>query len=166
MFKFTSTKLAANLEALRQQYVGKNLSAKVVVPPELSWWYYQEFGTVGPYSIRGVVLPATPEYPEAKGFPEVHHPGVPARHFVRDSLQRIREESASTMVTALHGGDYAYSAANEVLFSTIMVNVIDTIAESMGQVLHQKGYEGSKLGGQQPEDVFKESATIIDSSED
>lgn len=45
MMKLTSKKLLTNLQALKSQYAGRTLTARLAVPPEMSWWYYQEFGT-------------------------------------------------------------------------------------------------------------------------
>lgn len=43
--KMTSTKLIANLTQLKSEFAGRSITARLSVPPELSWWYFQEFGT-------------------------------------------------------------------------------------------------------------------------
>lgn len=180
MFKFNSARLIKNLEAVKSQYTSHVVSARVTVPPELSWWFYHEFGTathnggsgyaIPPRNGKGIVLPATGRFPEAVVLPFVgepmtkNHPGVPALHYVRSSLERIVGQSRQALMAALHDDDYQFEAVHDALINKVMPDVIDIIAESMGEVLGGKsvGNPGAKLQGTPPEDVFHDAAQIVD----
>jgi hypothetical protein len=45
MFRFRSKTLKAALQEKRNRFAGRTLTARISVPPELRWWYFQEFGT-------------------------------------------------------------------------------------------------------------------------
>jgi hypothetical protein len=74
MFKFKSTKLRSNLTDIRNQWMGRRLTGRVSVPPEMQWWYYQEFGTathLGSGNPGGTIDEGIHQQPvDASGHPE------------------------------------------------------------------------------------------------
>jgi hypothetical protein len=57
MFTFKSTKLVPKLLELRSQYSGAAVSARIVVPEDMKWWFYQEFGTATHFDSATVEVP-------------------------------------------------------------------------------------------------------------
>src|SRR6185437_5690432 len=93
-FQVQSGRFLAELErrvsALRTD---ASLSASIVVPDEMSWWYIQEFGTVDRYPIGPVIAPELVFPDENGGEPirtkHVDHPPIVARHMITSVLDDI-----------------------------------------------------------------------------
>lgn len=75
MFRFKSLRLRSSLQQLASQYRGKKIAARIVVPPNMSWWYYQEFGTAthnsgqSGSSENGITTQSVPASPHPDGYP-------------------------------------------------------------------------------------------------
>jgi hypothetical protein len=172
MIKFRGTKLAEELQRRIGKVAGRRPAARIVVPEELAWWYFQEFGSTGPYEIvardGGVLrLPPTADYPHPTFRSSVMHPGVAPKAYVREVLPDIQQMAAKEMTAAFVQSDYDPQAVQDVLMSRVMPDALDRICESMSKELHQTRtaeYPG-KLGTAAPEDVFRSSAEIKDTGE-
>lgn len=165
MMKFTSTKLISNLEGVRDKLAGRKMSARIVVPPDLDWWFYQEFGTAthfdtGSYALPPNIteatlpsttapqgytipvryggllrLPITVEFPIAWEGQSVHHPGVSPKAFIRSILPDIHQIAVDAVVGALVTNEYSPDAVQDVLMQEVMPAIVTAITDSMSQVL-------------------------------
>lgn len=130
-------------------------------PDSVRWWYFQEFGTAGGYSIDPVnaKLLRWPE-PSAQGgwrtATHVTHPGVPATKFVSRVLADIEAMAGTSIMNALLGSDYDMAAVQAALLDEIGPEAKRLIVESMAEQLPQKraADTGGKLDGESPADVF------------
>lgn len=166
MFKLTSLKLVDQLKQKAAEMRGRNLSAAITVPEELKWWYYQEFGTVGPYTIAprdGEML----KLPEKGDFPIFHkavtHPGVRAKHFIKKVEPEIQQMAAHKLAEALSSSGYDPDAAHSALLQDVMPEVVNLISGSMETNLGHSREDG-KLHGENPADAYRDGAEIVDKS--
>lgn len=187
--KLTSLKLVDHLKERARKAAGAKLAAAVTVPDNLSWWYFQEFGTasrseldsphpegyeIHPVNGKGLRLPATEEHPEELAVPYVGppytklHPGVAPKSFVRSILPEIQQSARLQIMQALIESGLDPSAITDVLVDKIMPDVIEQIAASMERSgLAQRRADGEgKLGDQAPADAFRNEAEIIEKGSD
>lgn len=166
MMTFTSTKLAVNLASIRSRLAGSKIAARVSVPTDLDWWFYQEFGTATHFDEDPIALPdgieqaplppsASPDFyviraraggklrlpitmhwPDAWEGPYVLHPGVAPKAFIRRILPDIHAATSLALAQALYERDYDPSSVQQALMSEIMPNIIQEIAASMAESLH------------------------------
>lgn len=141
------------------------MAARIVVPPDMAWWYYQEFGTTGPYPIdpkdpnRWLKLP--PKGMNDIYWKHVEHPGVEPKLYITEIEQEILQVSADLLARGLIEGNYSSAYCAEVLNAQVMPTVRDMIAESMRNHLNASREDGGQLKGQEPADVFIANATIV-----
>jgi hypothetical protein len=166
MFKFTSAKLVINLDKVKSNMAGRKASARITVPPDMDWWFYQEFGTAThfneekvemPVGVAQIELPGTTapsgyqitakngkllrlpitiEFPEAWEGFSVHHPGVSPKAFIRRILPEIQKQSAEAMATALIESGYNITSVQEALMTEIMPAILADITNSMAEQLN------------------------------
>ncbi len=171
------------VEFAQQQNI---IAARIFVPPEISWWYFHEFGTaVGGRSRRVepiggasgatyAIYPKNADYlswPGEDGSRVVRkfvkaHPGVPATRTVWRSLSDIRLIAAINLANALRDTKYGKlspKAIRQWLLERTMPQAIRKIATEMGVSLKQTRQDG-KLAGEQPQVVFERGAKIRDTS--
>lgn len=164
-FKFTSAKLIANLETVKSKLAGRKVSARITVPAELDWWFYQEFGTAthfnqetidlppgvtqaaipgttapDGYTIRAqfgkhLRLPITVNFPEPWEGSAVHHPGVSPKAYIRRILPEIHKQSSFLVATALLESGYDPAAVQAALMNEVMPAILADITNSMSEQL-------------------------------
>jgi hypothetical protein len=175
-----STRLQAELQRRVASFpAGTTLAAKIVVPPEMIWWYWQEFGTAL-YAERGT-LPGneagyhipSPDNLDAhilvfqgRDGQTVHvkHAftyGIPAKHMVTTVLGDIRAEVARLLSTAI--GTYDITALHAALLEKVMPRVKEIIRGSFEANLSNFNRENGRLEAT-PADEFEAKATIEDVS--
>lgn len=155
----------------------KAMGARVVVPPELAWWYYQEFGTAGKNE-SGEANSSTYTIEPVKGnkltfmwegvltdFGIVeNHPGVRPAGFVRKALPTIQQEIHRKLGEVLRKDSVDSPEALQSALLHSMQFAKEEITTSMAAQLghFQDGDDPAfgKLEGRQPEDVFRANATI------
>jgi hypothetical protein len=195
MMTFTSTKLVSTLDSVKSRIAGRKMTARITVPADLDWWFYQEFGTATHFNSLSIELPdgveqaplpsgtsnfyviqaraggrirlpITMMWPEHWEGPEVHHPGVEPKAFIRRILPDIHTMSASALATVLYQSDYDPDAVQQALMTEIMPSILEEIAVSMAESLAYGPDRDTpgKLGGQSPADAFSASASIVDTS--
>lgn len=169
MFTLKSNKLINRLTALSAALSGRRPAARIVVPEELAWWYYQEFGTVGGYTIAAedgkfLRLPAAGIHPNPTFRDSVIHPGVSPKSYIRDILPEVYVVAARAATQALMESGYSADAVQSVLMGTVLPEIKERIADSMSRALHQHrtADDPGKLGVEEPAEVFRNSAEIVD----
>ena len=166
MMKFTSKKLVLNLEGVKSRLTGRKMSARITVPADLDWWFYQEFGTAthfdeeafemppgvttlplpNTHSPGGYIIPAAPgktlrlpvtmHFPDAWEGPAVNHPGVSPKAFIRRILPVIHKKSSEAVAMALVEGKYDPGYVQQVLLTETLPEILVDITDSMALALH------------------------------
>lgn len=183
MFAPTSTRFLNELKRRRQVF-NKPIVARLHVPPDLKWWYWQEFGTATrgetPYA-SGSAYPIRPinadylkfpdpenkygsdprlELPESDGYARWFivkaHPGIRPRRMVRQALSDIRQMAGHQLLPAIATFDPTIVRA---VLQQVMEQAKVMIVESFDKNLPGNRSDG-RLGGQSAADVFAEQATI------
>lgn len=122
--KRISDSFLTNIHKARQSLANVSYFAgRLVVPEQMKWWYWQEFGTATrgekpyasgqTYSIAPVVAKAL-RWPNATVPTEadgsriqsfvIAHPGIPPHRFVQKSLRDVRLIASSNLHDTLKGG--------------------------------------------------------------
>lgn len=175
--KVRSKRLKGELKRRREEF-SKLLAAALTVPPELFWVLLQEHGT-GTHGGKGFYEIRPRNAPFLSWVSQVgqnagkriyvdmvkNHPGVPASHFIANSLEEIRSTVAAVLVEAMVESNYDYDAVKDAFLNIGMVEVQRIIAEAMAQTLTGTRDDG-KLAGQTAADVFNQNAHIQDRSEE
>lgn len=179
MFTVKSTKLSKNLERMRSQFTGINkLSFKLVVPPEMIWWFWQEFGTAM-YAERGTKAGNEVGYdvPNASNgdaktlrfydrtlgqFRLAKHTfvfGIPAHHMVTDSLPEIELTIKASIPKAFREADYDLNKIHDILLTEMMPKIKEIIREAFATKLDLPSRPNGRLE-QSAADEFEQKATI------
>lgn len=147
--------------------IGGNISVSLVVPEEMQWWYYQEFGTpsaydIDPVSAKELVFPdpANPEGPRVHAL-HVHHPPIRARHMVSSVLTDIEEAIHSDFAEAATESGFDGEVIRQQIVYTTMERVKSLIAESFSERLPGTRGDG-RLLGQTAAEVFETDAEIVE----
>lgn len=172
------------LKRRKASWVGAKLASRIVVPPALQFWYWQEFGTaVGgragltdpaggasghTYSIYPVNAAAL-SWPDGQGGRTVvhyvqKHPGTRSHHFVYRSLADIKAVACAEITKAFHEGQWKYGIVKSALNNKVMPQAVEIIAVNMERSLPGTREDG-KLNGSLAADFFRGLATIQDTSE-
>ncbi len=169
----------------RAAWSGQNtIGAVLTVPPELAWWYYQEFGTAGLGVPGGAEYPIYPRPGNLAAMNSnnqsqlvfmlggelvnraavLHHPGVRAAGFVRKARPIFNDAVHAKLVAALKAGAHEDPTEIEKVVLHSMQLVKDEIVASMKTQLghYSDGDDPAygRLEGQKPEDVFKTNALV------
>lgn len=186
-FNLSSKKLVPKFKQLAARARSTGVVGAILeVPPDLGWWYFQEFGTathfdpgdhngyippsahpegyfIYPINGKGLALRSNAAHPDETIVPHVGppftelHPGVSPKNFVRKVLDEIDAQSANALVTALVNSQYDFDAVKAALVNQVMEQVKATITASMSESLHSA--PGGKLDGADPAQVFSAGAT-------
>lgn len=165
----------------------KTVGAKLTVPPELAWWYFQEFGTAG-QNVTGEQASETYEIHPLPGNlaahqsnnpsqlvfmlggelvtrgAVLHHPGVRSAGFVRKAQPIFNQTIHEKLREALNAGAHEdpTKIENVVLQSMQLIKdeIVDSMAVQLGHFSDGDDPQYGRLKGQKPEDVFKANALI------
>jgi hypothetical protein len=159
----------------------RKAAARIRTPEELDWWYYQEWGTL-PYSEKpdplGLVEGTAaiwrhgpPDGKDALAFDHngehvvtvmvPHHPGIPARHMIRDHAKPVVHEH---MAEKLHGIAARLPDHPELLQTFIQESAADAkdaIRDSFELLLSKHNRPNGRLEGKSAAEVFETKATIV-----
>ena len=155
---------------LSNTYRKPRITFRIQVPPELVWWYYQEYGTATrgepgkasgvPYDIKPLIAKSL-KIPAGDGsfnfVKEVKdHPGIPARYSVKQILPELEEYCKEQLlaVSLLHNNISLEKVAKECAEHAILL-----IAESLDRNLNTS--PDGKLDGKSPGSVFSELAKVV-----
>lgn len=178
MFTVKSKNFLKELRRRRRAF-GARISGRITVPPELSWWYYQEFGTatlselhpskrwyrIDPVNAKVLSWP-DPNEPGGRTFREfTFHPGVRPRAIVRQVLSQIRNGAAQDLEASMLSGGFRPEIVKQRLLDKTMVEALKAIVRSMAVELPGTRPDGGKLEGQSAADVFESGAQIVDTSQ-
>lgn len=153
------------------------IAARIVVPPDLRWWYWQEFGTAIGGRTRNVdstggasgstysIKPLGPGYPLK--WPEgmawnVNHPGVPSHHFVTRTLPDNLKLAAIKIIAAMDRSQWNVATVRDSLLGEVMPRVKENIVQMISITLTGTREDG-KLLGQTAADDFDQRANIRNS---
>jgi hypothetical protein len=184
-------RLRGNFIERMQERIAKwaqaKMGARIEVPVELEWWYWNEFGTAtkfggAPEGLPGALnmAPAGPDarYPilpvnaNMLRFPlngqivlraSVMHPGIKPSRSVSKVIQEIVDNACSAVAAAFRqgGADRPEIVAAAIVATTEQAK--ELIAQSISSNLTQTREDG-KLDGRDPGEVFSASATVVDLS--
>lgn len=154
----------------------KVIAAKIVVTPEMVWWYWQEFGTAAfaerSPSYPGYDVPSVPDISITLRFQgedgrivltkHVFTTGVPAKHMVSSIQDDIRKYAFTRIREVLKATKYNPAGLEQVLLEDIMPRIKDMIKESFADNLNEHaGRQFGRLHGSTPEQEFENNATIV-----
>ena len=164
-FSFQSTKFAAELQRRLESIAGgpRVMSGLLHVPPELAWWYWQEFGTAGPYDIDPVNAKVL-SWPTPEGRAIAHHvkhPGIKPRRFVTDSLPEIRQKMAQDFMAVFT--TFNPELYKQALLTSTLPEAKKIIVSAIEDRLPGTRIDG-KLAGDTAANTFDSAATITDVS--
>jgi hypothetical protein len=176
-------------ERLKKWQTAKGAAARVRVPNELSWWYWNEFGTATRFkapsgaelshaSIKPVAGSRTGAYDidpvdaEALRFPQggeiqhrdhVEHPGIRPSRSVTQALPQIERALVQRVQSALKRGavDNPELLDSAILSATQEAKLL--ITQSMAENLpgtRELEPEHGRLGGRTAAEVFDQQATV------
>lgn len=168
-----SAKFAGNFVSSMEDRLGKwsaspRIAFTIKVPPDLYFWYYQEYG-VAPRTIvpREATMLA---FPGAQGtvlMNQADWPGIQGTHTVGTVQETIPDLAREILPTIFSNGNYDPSQITEAFMTEFMTRIKAEIVELMAQTIpgtrpanpeHPK--QGGKLGGRTAAEVFDENATI------
>ena len=161
----------------RQQFSSTKLAAQIVVPPDLKWWYWQQWGTAlrgdpGYASGRTYDNPLEPTgfaFPDAE-FPNtptgyrvgqqlLSQPGIYPQHFVTKSIPEIMKYVGKNFMEAGHNSQYDPKSIRNDLLTNTMQNAISIIVSAIGKALPGTRPDG-KLHGGTAAAVFEQEAKV------
>lgn len=161
---FSST-MAARID----KWSSQTIKATIIVPPELQWWAYQEYG-VKPHPIQArneslLVLPG-PVFKEIVAWaPTTEY--EQGTHTVRTVIAALPQLSQEFLAAAFSANSDNPEAVKAVFVTDLMTEVKRRIVEQMtidlpGFREPSDGFpaQGGKLGGRTASEVFDELATI------
>jgi hypothetical protein len=154
------------------------IAAKIIVPPEMIWWYWQEFGTAlyaerSP-SYPGYDVPSVPDISITLRFEgedgrtiltkHVFTTGVPAKHMVTSIHDAIRQYAFTRIREVIKATQYNPAGLEQLLLEDIMPRVKDMIRDSFAENLHE--HAGRQFGRLPipPEEEFESKATIVNTT--
>src|SRR5438445_444717 len=115
---FRSTKLLDELRRRKQEFA-QPIRARIRVPSDLRWWYWQEFGIPHSYPIRPINAKML-VFPDSRTggtvvTPYVNHPGLKPRRMVSKVLEPIGQMAARNFVTAMLTSKYQADVVRDAL---------------------------------------------------
>lgn len=132
----TSTKFLKELQARMASFAGRAVSGVLVVPPELKWWVWLEYGTL-PHGIDPHHPPEALRWFDAAGGAvirdHVNNPGIRPRAFVRKAMPTI----SSVMKAAV----YAAFLENGFRYTAVRVAVRDAMNDAKAVVVQSLAQE-------------------------
>jgi hypothetical protein len=182
MFTVQSTKFLPNLRGMRERFKGINqFSYKIVVPPEMIWWYWQEFGTalyaergtkpgneVG-YDVTPINKGALKFYDRGAGDFRIAAKtfvyGIPPHHMVTDSLPEIEIEMKQSVMQAFREAEYDANKIHEILLTKMMPRIKEIIRQAFEIKLNLPSRPNGKLD-QSAADEFEQKAEVKDNTFD
>jgi hypothetical protein len=170
--------LLQRLENRSRRWTASRHQVILRVPPELSWWYWQEFGTAASgeegrssgHTYRIVPVNARVlSWPDGQGGRVVRaevpaHPGIKPRRAVRQVLPDIREEMASAVHQAFLHKAVDDPTRLSASFVTAMEDAKKRIVESMQTQIPGTRQDG-KLAGRSASQEFNDNAEVVDLSD-
>jgi hypothetical protein len=179
MFTVESGTFLQNLRTMQVQAAGVNtLAFEIVVPPEMVWWYWQEFGTAL-YAEKGTDNPfgytVAPVHGKALRFydrgvgdfritKETFVFGIPPHHMVTNSIPEIRVLMSTSVIEYLQSSNYDLNIVKQRMRTEMMPKVKEIVRRAFEVALDLSNRPGGKL------DVpahmeFDTKAIIVDVSE-
>jgi hypothetical protein len=160
-------------ERLKRWREEKNVAARLTTPPDLKWWYYNEFGTATKnerspgqeYTItpKGNGQLIFPQDGELRHALQVDHPGVRASRSVTKVMPDIRELFRNWAKQALRNGGADNPKVVTDAVSDTAHKAKELIVESMSSNipgLREMDPAYGRLGGQHASEVFNDEAKV------
>lgn len=166
-------------EMIAEWSLYQTIAAKITVPPEMIWWYWQEFGTASyaeaSPSYPGYTVPKVPDPTITLRFQgldgsiiltkSIFTTGVPAKHMVTSVLNDIRRYAFTRVREVLKATNYSAIALEDLLLTDIMQYAKTIIIESFALNLSEHaGRQFGRLGSSTPAEEFTAKATIVNTS--
>lgn len=177
MFTIKSLQFLEQLKKMRSEFGSVNKVAfTITVPPEMVWWYWQEYGTalyaerstsnpVG-YYVRPQEAQALKFYDRATGNFRITNEtfvyGIPAHHMITDILPEIQQQIREISVEGMKQG-YNINNLHSYLETVGVPHIIQIISESFATKLDLPVREGGRIGGTAAEE-FDQKVQIVDTT--
>ncbi len=154
--------------------------AQLYAPDELSWWYFQEYGTANKGVHGGATYPIEPVDAKELVFPgpggagvtrthHVDHPGIPPRKAITQVLPQIQDNIKKLIRQSLADGgvdqpglikDAVLQAAEDA-----KALIVESIAEHIpGTRSGTEDIPAGRLHGSTAASVFADLSTIVDTT--
>jgi hypothetical protein len=184
--------LKSRLEQRIQRWRGETVAARIQVPPDLKWWYWNEFGTATKFSIPSTSTPGAtirpqpgqmktgyyeidPVQAEALRFPQngqivfrdqVDHPGLKPSRSVTKMLPSIAQRSQRAAAEAFHNGAADHPGALGQSLVAAAESAKQYICYAYDGDLGTRALEPShgRLGGSTAAADFDSRAKVVDVS--
>jgi hypothetical protein len=179
VFTVKSKLFVKQLQAMRERLHGANrLAFRIVVPPEMAWWYWQEFGTAlyaeretsNPtgYTIKPKAGVALKFFDRGSGefrfANEVFVYGIPAKHIVEESIPEIHIVVKHDAIQAFKQSGYNPHEMRDILLNNMMPKIKEIIKLAYEVKLSNTPRPGGRLEGTTAADEFEAKAVIEDLS--
>lgn len=174
-------KFVEQVEARARKWADTKISARITVPDELVWWYWQEFGTAAsgdagrasghtyeivPVKAKYLIYPYQGK--KVMTLKVEAHPGIKPRRSVTKALPDIRDNTKTTVRQALHqgGADHPELIREAILEATLAAKrrIVASIAENITgtRVGDPDNFiSPGRLGGETAASVFDSQAQVV-----
>lgn len=162
--------------AAKWKSIPDKVAARIVVPPELSWWYVHEVGVPHGYPIPAHAASKI-AYPSSGGqvmADSVNHPGLKARHIVGSVLPDIQQIDRQSLRAFLAAGGVdkpeglypAIFAATEEARLKILKSIEVNLPSPPRPIPDQRfaDTQSGKLHGKTAAEVYDALAKVINTS--
>lgn len=133
--KLTGTRFLKELQARSDSFSGRSISGVLVVPPELKWWVWLEYGTAAHPIDPGHPPEALRWFDAAGGAvirDHVNHPGIRPRAFVRKAMPTITSVMKAAVYASMLQNGFRYTAVRTAVRSS-MEDAKAVIVQSLAQ---------------------------------
>lgn len=167
--KFSGT-VSAMFARRRAAFSSQESAGHVLtVPPTLAWWYYQEWGTVGPYTIRPKTATQIVFFGSKKGELihrlAVTHPGVAPKGFVRKVMPEVVNVAKKNFRKALSNkgldNPALLIASTKESMDVAKVLVTDSIGLHLGKYQDNDDPLYGRLKGERAEVIFFRESSVV-----
>ncbi len=170
--------LQKRLQTMRSAWKGQKISSTLKVSPELSFWYWLEFGTAARGEKGGAnytIRPIDSDYlvfPSSEGLAfrtSVSHPGIKPRRMVRrvhDEIRAaVRKRTAEAFLAGAADNPHLLSNALHQAVLDAKALIVESIAATVTgtrPVNPEFPKQSGKLVGKTAASVFEADATVVD----
>jgi hypothetical protein len=150
MIEFKSMKFLKELQRRRNEFAGGPMVFRISVPPDMRWWYWNEFGTAT-FTEKDTSNPDGYEisptdakllfYPRKNGdwvfSMSQWMQGIHPKHMITTITGEIGAEASRGLVKALVEGNFRQEAVRSMFLDVIMPRIRNMIRESFRENLDQ-----------------------------
>jgi hypothetical protein len=179
MFTIKSLNFLNKLAEMRQDFSSLHKVAfTITVPPEMAWWYWQEFGTAlyaekgslsgneTGYFVRPQEGKALKFYDRAAGNFRITNEtfvfGIPAHHMITDLLPVIREQITEIAAEGLKQG-YTLEGLRAYIEEAGVPHIVQMISDQFALKLDLPVRPNGRIGGTAAQE-FDQKVQVVETS--